>query len=90
MKQENHPKEVRTNSKGANRDVDVEILGASSKSGQYLDSRNARVSSINSEREASEKIKGELLVHQNVSAGDYVCIGAESVNNKKVEFLALP
>ena len=84
MKQENHPKEVRTNSKGANRDVDVEILGANSKSGQYLDARNARVSSVNSEREASEKIKGELLIHQQApTTGDYVCICAESINRKK-------
>ena len=86
MKQENHPKELRTNSKGANRDVDLEILGATSKSGQYLDARNARVSSTNSEREASEKIKGELIIHQNIIPGDYVCICAESVNKYKVEF----
>jgi len=85
MKQENHPKEVRSNDRGANQDVDKEILGASSKSGEYLDGRNLRVSSIKSERAAAEKIKGEQLVHSNVATGIYECIGATSVNNKKFE-----
>ena len=86
MKQENHPKEVRQNSKGANQDVDVEVVGANSKSGEYLDGRNLRVSSIKSQRNAAEKIGGEEVVHTNILPGSYKNIGASSVNNKKIEF----
>ena len=88
MKQENHPKEVRSNDKGANQDIDKDILGANSKSGEYLEGRNLRVSSVRSERSAAEKISGEELVHSNVFPGDYVCIGARSVKNNKIEFWA--
>lgn len=86
MKQENHPKEVRSNEKGANQDVDKEILGVNSKSGEYLEGRNLRVSSINSARSSAEKISGEEIVHQNVLPGDWVSICTSSINNKKVEF----
>ncbi len=88
MNQENHPKEVRANNKGANRDIDKELLGANSKSGEYLDGRNLRVSSSKSERDAAEKINGEQIVHSNTFFGstDYSSIKSESVNNKKIEF----
>jgi len=85
MKQENHPKEVRLNDKGANQDIDVSILGANAKSGEYLEGRNLRVSSIKSERLAAEKIKGEVLIHSNTLPGDYVCFIADSINDKKFE-----
>jgi len=85
MNQENHPKEVRSNNRGANQDVDKEILGANSKSGQYIEGRNLRVSSIKSERDAAEKIQGEELVHTNTLPGTYVSICSTSVNGKKFE-----
>lgn len=86
MKQEGHPREVRLNDKGANQDVDKSIVGANSKSGEYLEGRNLRVSSVKSERLAAEKIGGELLVHTNTLPGDYVSILSESVNDNKIEF----
>lgn len=86
MNQENHPKDVRLNHKGANRDVDKEILGANSQSGEYIDGRNLRVSSNKSERNAAEKILGEVLVHSNNDAGDYESILSSSVNGQKIEF----
>jgi len=86
MKQENHPKEVRSNDRGANQDIDKEILGANPKSGEYLEGRNLRVSSINSARSSADKISGEEIVHQNVQTGDWVSICVSSINNKKVEF----
>jgi len=85
MNQENHPKEVRSNNRGANQDIDKEILGANSKGGQYIEGRNLRVSSIKSEREAAEKIQGEELVHSNTLPGNYVNICSTSVNGKKFE-----
>lgn len=86
MKQEGHPKEVRLNDKGANQDIDVSILGANSKSGEYFEGRNLRVSSTKSERLAAEKIKGEVLIYSNTLPGDYVSILSESINDKKIEF----
>jgi len=86
MKQENHPKEVRQNNKGANRDIDIEVVGANSKSGEYVDGRNLRVSSVRSQRQSAEKIRGEESIHSNALSGSYLNICVSSVNNKKVEF----
>ena len=86
MKQENHPKEVRSNEKGANQDIDKEILGSNSKSGEYLEGRNLRLSSVRSNRSSAEKIKGEQIVHQNNQVQGYECICADSVNGQKIEF----
>lgn len=85
MKQEGHPKEVRLNDKGANQDIDKSILGASTKSGEYYEGRNLRVSSIKSELSSAEKISGEELVLINNLPGDYECFIGESINNKKFE-----
>jgi len=86
MKQEGHPKEVRLNDKGANQDIDLSILGANSKSGEYVEGKNLRVSSITSERLAAEKIKGEEIVHSTDSPGDYFSLVSESVSGRKIEF----
>ncbi len=89
MKQENHPKDIRTNNKGANQDVDKEILGADMKGGEYLDGRNLRVSSIEGKAAAAEKIKGEELTFPAPSPalpGDYKNIGVSSINDNKIEF----
>jgi len=86
MKQENHPKEVRSNEKGANQDIDKEILGSNSKSGEYLEGRNLRLSSFKSNRSSAEKIKGEEIVHQNTQVQGYKSICADSVNGRKIEF----
>lgn len=85
MKQEGHPKEVRLNDKGANQDVDKAIVGADIKSGEYIEGRNLRVSSVKSKRLSAEKIFGEKLIHSNTLPGNYVSLVSESINNQKIE-----
>ena len=96
MKQQHHPKDVRTYNIGANRDSDKEI--ASAEEGIYVDSENMRPSSIKGDSAgALSKINGEELKYGNQNnkcpatsgpalAGDWECIGMIEVNEKIVEF----
>lgn len=95
-KQQHHPYDIKTYYKGANRDLDPELLGSTNK-GEYIDSVNMRPNSNDGDRGAMEKIDGEELLYANQSpyciygtsaplAGTWVCIGAIDVNRHIVEF----
>lgn len=83
MNQEHHKTDSKSNHKGANYDIDKEIGGANDE-GQYLDSRNGRVSSIRGNSKSWEKIRGEELEHSsNGGSISYCSIGTINVKNKK-------
>lgn len=86
---EGHPWHPVTNSRGANQDVEPEILFAQEGTGIYLDSHNGRPVSVEGSSSAHERIKGEQRIYANTtSLVGYECIGSESVNGNIVEFWA--
>lgn len=86
MKQENHPKDSKTNWKGANVNIDPELSGADD-DGEYYDAHNGRVSSTRGNKRSLEKIRGEEVkfVPNANTPGDWYCIGDVSVNGKIIE-----
>jgi len=94
MAQENHPKYKQTYSSGANSDMEQELFGAQD-NGQYRDSRNNRLTSVDGNLFASEKIKGHELEHDltsviNPISSNYVCIGKHEVKGQNVSLWASP
>lgn len=88
MKQEHGPYDPHSFSAGADSDTSKELLGASN-NGKYVDSRNARVNTVDGADEAIQKMKGEELeVPNNLPYGDYQCLVATEVNGHHVEVFA--
>ena len=79
MKQEHHPKDVRTNSKGATYDVDPELSG-NADAGTYFDSDNGRVSSDRGNKSSWEKVRGEVEVHNTTQPGTWENLVSIPVN----------
>lgn len=97
-KQQHHPQDAKSYYKGANRDLDKELLGSMSE-GEYIDSQNMRVSASDGDAGSIDKILGEDLVHPNEAPfciignsdplpGAYICIGTVEINDHIVEFWA--
>ena len=86
MKQEHHPKEVRTNSLGASRDIQKEFSGAK-EDGTYFDSKNGRVSSVRGNKFAWEKIRGEEIEFDANQGfpGDWYCAASIDIDGKIFE-----
>ena len=95
---QHQPKDIKRYNKGANRDVDEELIGSMS-DGVYLDSSNMRPLSMDGHAGALEKIKGEEILHRNkkslcidgdetAQTGNFVCMGDIEVNDHIVEFWA--
>lgn len=80
MKQEHHPKDIRTNSQGAAYDIEKEFSGNENK-GTYFDSENGRVSSNRGNKGAWEKIRGEEVIHDKTFVGDWFCMCSIDVND---------
>ena len=85
MNQEGHPKDIKSNFKGANRDIDPEISGADN-DGEYFDSQNGRVSSSRGKKRAWEKIRGEDIEYNINTPGNWFCLGKNTVNDDKISF----
>lgn len=90
-------KDVRRYHKGANRDIDPELLGDTD--GIYLDARNMRPTPSDGDAGSIDKIFGEDLIHPNKAPfcivgnsdplpGSYLCTGAVEINDHIVEFWA--
>lgn len=90
MKQEHEPWYVSAFSEGANASDDKEILGAKEGSGEFINSRNARSTSVEGHTGSSNKIKGEQIKYSRNVTGAYKNIGSISVNENIVEFWASP
>ena len=98
MPQHQHSKkDVRRYHKGANRDIDPELLGGTD--GIYLDARNMRPTPSDGDAGSIEKIFGEDLIHPNKAPfcivgnsdplpGAYLCTGTVEINDHIVEFWA--
>jgi hypothetical protein len=88
MKQEHQPYDVHTFSSGADYDTSKELLGAQN-NGKYVDSRNARVSSVSGSDGAIQKIGGEEVAYpNNLPSSDYICLVSTQVNDHYVEVWA--
>lgn len=85
MKTEHHPKDAKSNWKGANVDIDPELSGADN-DGEYYDSKNGRISDSTGGKRSHVKIRGEEVEFpaQNIP-GDWVCIGEKDINKNIVE-----
>lgn len=90
-------KDVRRYHKGANRQIDPELLGETD--GIYLDARNMRPTPSDGDAGSIDKIFGENLIHPNEAPfcilgnsnplpGSYLCIGSTEINDHIVEFWA--
>ena len=79
MSSENHPKDLRTNNKGATYDIDRELSGAENR-GTYFDSENGRISSDRGNEGSWEKIRGEVQQYLPPFAGDWFCMCSIDVN----------
>ncbi len=97
MKQQHHPKDIRTYSKGVNRDVDDELMGM--QEGQAIDSCNMRSIPMDGDNFSRKKINGEEIMYPNVDNRcvggtglplplTYECIGIQEINGHIVEFWA--
>jgi len=97
MKQQHHPKDVRLYAKGANRDVDDELLGLNQ--GQYIDACNMRNNPMDGDNSSSKKINGEVVFYPNIDnrcnvgtgnplASTYTCIGVAELNSNIFEVWA--
>ena len=84
MNQEGHPKDIKTNSKGVNHNTDREISG-NGDSGEYLEGKNGRVTSIRGNNSSFEKIRGEVEIHSNVDPGVAFCLGSITVKDQLFE-----
>ena len=94
MKQQHHPHDIRIYAKGANRDVDDELIGLSD--GQYIDACNMRVTSMDGDKSSIKKINGEVVEFPNIDnrcsigtgaalASTYVCTAVAELNNNVFE-----
>lgn len=81
---EHHPKDVRTNNRGATYDIDEELSGAENK-GMYFDSENGRVSSSRGNIGAWEKIRGQEEVHDTLYPGTWFCLVSSKINDDTFE-----
>lgn len=97
MEQTHYPKEVRTYTIGANRDVSPENF--ESIEGQYYDATNMRTIPMDGDNATAKKISGEEILYPNidnrctVGTGDplaltYECIGVSEINGNIIEFWA--
>ena len=101
MKQQHHPYDIRTYSKGANRDLEDELHN--SDEGAAIDANNMRTLSMDGDNASYKKINGEELLYPNVDnrctiagtpqfgqplASTYGCIGVIEINDHIVEFWA--
>lgn len=100
MKQQHHPKDVRTFSRGANYDINKEFLVGDK--GTYINACNMRPTDMSRDNGALKKIKGETLTYDGGTSltpcADVLgvlalalgqeCIGTIEVNNHIVEFWA--
>lgn len=88
MNQEHHNKEVLSNNRGIDQDLNGEISSAKD-NGKYYDAQNMRISDADGDKYVAKKIKGEeLLYPQTSGAGTYVCICSISVSNRLLEVFA--
>ena len=60
MKQQHHPKDLKTYQKGINSDVSKDILGAKNE-GEHVDALNMRSMSMDGNNLAKKKIKGDYF-----------------------------
>jgi hypothetical protein len=97
MKQQHHPHDIRVYSKGANRDVDDELIGLNQ--GQYIDACNMRTNPMDGDNSSIKKINGEEVLYPNVDnrctvglggplPGSYICIGVSELNDNIFEVWA--
>jgi len=85
-KKKEDPWHISTFSKGANFDVNKEILFAQEATGKFVIARNARPISIDGESGALQKFKGETKVYDNSLLNQgYTCVASFSVNEYLVE-----
>jgi hypothetical protein len=97
MQSQHHPYDIRTFTKGANRDIEKELLYL--EDGAYVDACNFRVVSMGGDYAAAKKINGEELLYPNIDnrcnvgtglplTTSYECIGAAEINDHIIEFWA--
>lgn len=97
MKQVHQPHDIRLYAKGANRDLDDELMALAE--GQYIDACNMRTNPMDGDNSAVKKIKGEITLYPNIDnrcnigtglplAATYECIGVSEINRNIVEFWA--
>ena len=84
MKQEHHPKGVRLNNRGANTSDEKILMGAGD-NGEYYDSNNARLRSLDGDEGDLIKIKGEEVRVSDVFPGNWTCIYTDDVNGRRFE-----
>ena len=96
MKQQHHPKDLKTYQKGINSDVSKDILGAKNE-GEHVDALNMRSMSMDGNNLAKKKIKGEFLKYDAIDnrcslsspysalSANYECMMTQEVNGYIVE-----
>jgi len=88
MNQEHHNKEVLSNNKGIDQDLNGELASAND-NGKYYDAQNIRLSDEDGNAGVATKIKGEELLHPKTSAlGSYVALVSVSVSDRLFEVFA--
>jgi hypothetical protein len=97
MKQVHQPHDIRMYAKGANRDLDDELMALAE--GQYIDACNMRTNPMDGDNSSAKKIKGEVSLYPNIDnrcnigtglplSTSYECIGVSEINRNIVEFWA--
>jgi hypothetical protein len=97
MKQVHQPHDIKIYAKGANRDLDDELMALAE--GQYIDACNMRTNPMDGDNSAAKKIKGEIELYPNVDnrcnigtglplTTTYESIGVVEINRYIVEFWA--